>query len=107
MPGYFGGKQAKGLAPWNNDKEEADRAKELIKKFETLQQNVLWTAPNVWKNIWNLFIYLHESDEQEEGIGGPSDLFIQEAGQKGEHPILGSTIKKKNIFSCISVQCLQ
>lgn len=34
-------------------------------------------------------IYLHECDEQEEGVGSPPDLLIQEARQKGEDPILG------------------
>lgn len=36
-------------------------------------------------------VYLHECDEQEEGVSGPSDLLIQEPGQKGEDPILGGT----------------
>lgn len=36
-------------------------------------------------------VYLHESDEQEEGVGRPPDLLIQETGQKGEHPVLGGT----------------
>lgn len=60
-------------------------------------------------------LYLHECDEQEEGVGSPSDLFIQETGQKGEHPIFGSTIrrKKQNNFKylCsdgrIMTQCLE
>lgn len=58
-------------------------------------QNVPRAVLNKWKNPRNLFVYLHESDEQEEGVGGPSDLFIQEAGQKGEHAILGSAVKRK------------
>lgn len=37
-------------------------------------------------------IYLHECDEQEEGVGGPPDLLVQEPGQEGEHPILGGTV---------------
>lgn len=47
------------------------------------------------EDLIKVVLYLHECDEQEKGVGGPSDLFIQEAGQKGEHPILGSTIKSK------------
>lgn len=37
------------------------------------------------------WVYLHECDEKEEGVGSPPDLLIQETGQKGEHPILGGT----------------
>lgn len=45
---------------------------------------------------YELLHYLHECDEQEKGVGGPSDLFVQEAGQKGEHPVFGSTERGKN-----------
>lgn len=86
--GIVGGKGAKVLLPQDNDKEEPDSANKVIK-------NVPWNVLHKWKTSRNLFIYLHESDEQEEGVGGPSDLFIQEAGQKGEHSILGSTVKRK------------
>ncbi len=34
-------------------------------------------------------VYLHECDEQEEGVGSSPDLLIQEPGQKREDPILG------------------
>lgn len=47
-------------------------------------------------------VYLHECDEQEEGVGCPPDLLIQETGQKGEHPVLGGTAaedkKREDIF---------
>lgn len=38
--------------------------------------------------------HLHECDEQEEGIGSPSDLLIEEPGQKSENPILGCTAEE-------------
>lgn len=47
------------------------------------------------QDLLGLLLYLHECDEQEEGVGGPSDLFVQEAGQKGEHPIFGSTVERR------------
>lgn len=47
-----------------------------------------------WEDLLRLLLYLHERDEQEEGVGGPSDLFVQEAGQKGEDPVFGSTVKR-------------
>lgn len=34
-------------------------------------------------------VHLHEGDEQEEGVGSPPDLLVQEPGQEREHPILG------------------
>lgn len=37
---------------------------------------------------------LHECDEQEEGVGRPSDLLIQEPGQKGKYAIFGGTAAK-------------
>lgn len=40
-----------------------------------------------------LGIYLHECNEQEEGIGRPPDLLIEKPGQKGENSILGGTAK--------------
>lgn len=39
-------------------------------------------------------VYLHECDEQEEGVGSPPDLLIEEPGQKGENPILGGTVEE-------------
>lgn len=36
-------------------------------------------------------VYLHECDEQEEGVGRPPDLLIEEPGQEGENPIFGGT----------------
>lgn len=39
-------------------------------------------------------IYLHECDEQEEGISCPPDLLIEEPRQKGENSILGGTAQK-------------
>lgn len=39
-------------------------------------------------------VYLHECDEQEEGIGSTSDLLVQKAGQKGENPILGGAVEE-------------
>lgn len=39
-------------------------------------------------------VYLHECDEQEEGISSPSDLLVEEPGQKGENPILGGTAEE-------------
>lgn len=38
--------------------------------------------------------HLHERDEQEEGVGRPPDLLIQEPGQKGEYAIFGGTAAK-------------
>lgn len=39
-------------------------------------------------------VYLHECDEQEESIGCPSNLLIEEPGQESENPILGGTAEK-------------
>lgn len=39
-------------------------------------------------------VYLHERDEQEEGVGSPSDLLVEEPGQKGEDPILGGAAEE-------------
>lgn len=40
--------------------------------------------------------YLHEGDEQEEGVGGPTNLLVQEPRQEREHPILGGTAEKQD-----------
>lgn len=40
-------------------------------------------------------VYLHESDEQEEGVGSAPDLLIEEPGQEGEDSILGGTAEEK------------
>lgn len=39
-------------------------------------------------------VYLHECNEQEEGVGSPPDLLIQEPGQKGEDSILGGAAER-------------
>lgn len=39
-------------------------------------------------------VYLHECDEQEEGIGSTSDLLVQKARQKGENPILCGAVEE-------------
>lgn len=54
-------------------------------------------------------VYLHECDEQEEGVGSAPDLLIQEPGQKGEHPILGGTAeedekKKRRLYLFVYIQ---
>ena len=41
-------------------------------------------------------VYLHECDEQEEGVGSPPDLLIQESGQKGEDTILCGTTEEEH-----------
>jgi len=50
-------------------------------------------------------VYLHECDEQEEGVGSPPDLLIQEPRQEGENPILGRTAEgdkgKGNVTRCL------
>lgn len=39
--------------------------------------------------------YLHQGDEEEEGVGGPADLLVQETRQEGEHPVLSGTEEEK------------
>lgn len=41
-------------------------------------------------------VHLHECDEQEEGVGGPSDLLVQKPGQKGENPVLGGAAEEES-----------
>lgn len=41
-------------------------------------------------------VYLHEGNKQEESVGSPSDLLIQEPRQESKNPILGGTTGEEN-----------
>lgn len=73
--------------------KQSDR--KVIKSDILLQGGPLDRRSQQMEDLFEILLYLHECDEQEEGVGSPSDLFIQEAGQEGEHSIFGSTIKRK------------
>lgn len=57
-----------------------------------LREQHCWEERGVTRDTWRT--HLHERDEQEEGVGRPPDLLVQEAGQKGKYAIFGGTAAK-------------
>lgn len=47
--------------------------------------------------------YLHESDEEEESISCPSDLFVQEARQECEDPVFSRAEERKSNHLSLNV----
>lgn len=69
-----------------------DLIQPLITLFPLLKQtSSMWSERHFVH-----WVYLHECNKEEEGVGSPPDLLVQEPGQKGEHPILGGTGQNKN-----------
>lgn len=70
---------------------------DLLQSHTTLFPLLEQTSSRTWSGRHFVrLVYLHECDEEEEGVGSPPDLLVQEAGQKGEHPILGGTGRNKS-----------
>lgn len=87
---------------FKTESKQCDR--KVIKSDILLQGGPLDRRSKQMEDLFEILLYLHECDEQEEGVGSPSDLFIQEAGQEGEHSIFGSTTKRKKPILTIYVQ---